>query len=182
MNFNVLRRKKIGPESLVGVRPAVREEFNSKTPKRTVKGDFPLQHLTGNRLDQFIKHEIGEEPVVLRLRISDPARKMGHFDEKVSAVFEDSVNFPKDAVKVVQVFEDMLGIHLIHGTVLNGIRKLVEIEDDVRPVGEDNVDPKRLLGLVIAAAQIQNHHKEEQYCIIKCPERLAVENWKDQVG
>ncbi len=52
----------------------------------------------------------------------------------------------------------------------------------VRPVGEDNVDPKRLLGLVIAATQIQNHHKEEQYCIIKCLGRLAVENWKDQVG
>lgn len=152
MHFEIFSGENVSPESLVGVGPAVREPVNTGMPKSPVKSDFALQDLAGNGLDEFVEHEIRKETVVLRLRIRDPGRKVRGLDHKITAGLKDAMHFPENAVKIIQMFNNVFGNNFVDGMILNGIGKLVEVKDNIGMIGAVNIHTVSPGGFIVAAA------------------------------
>lgn len=92
------------------------------------------------------------------LRIGDAAGEVRDFDDEVAALFEDAVNLSEDSVKIVEMFQDVFGVNPVDGIVLQGIRELVEVKDDIRPILDVDIDAERMVRFVGATAEIKDCH------------------------
>ena len=163
MDLDILCGENIDPEPLKGIREAVSQELDSHPAEGSVEGDFPFQDLARDRGDQLVKHKVGKVAVVFRFGIGDAAGEMGDLDNKISSVFQKAVDFFENPVKVLQMFQDMLRIDPVDGTVFQRIRKLVEVEGHIRVIPEIDIHPEGFACFIITAAKVQNGHRKPSF-------------------
>lgn len=139
---------------------AVGEKFNPHATEGAMKSDFSFHHLAGDGLDELVKHEIGIKAVVLGLGVGNPAGKMRHLNQELSIFLQDAVDLSKNSVKIPEMLQDMLGDDPVDRVILNGIRKLIQIKNQIRLVVDVNIHAVGVIRFIGAAAKVKGENEE----------------------